>query len=48
MRFRLFGIPVEVQFGFWLMGVLLARDRLMGPQPYLIVEWIAVKVELLK
>ncbi len=28
MRFRLFGIPVEVQPGFWLVTVLLGLDYL--------------------
>jgi Zn-dependent protease len=42
MRFRLFGIPVEIQFGFWLISVFFAIDRLSGPHPYLIVEWTAV------
>lgn len=42
MRFRLFGIPIEIQFGFWLIAGFLGSSRLQGPYPFLIVEWVAV------
>lgn len=42
MRFRLFGIPVEIQLGFWLIAGFLGRQNLQGPYPFLIVEWVAV------
>jgi Zn-dependent protease len=42
MRFRVFGIPTEIQFGFWFIAVLLGWNILSGPRQYLIVEWVAV------
>lgn len=44
MRFRLFGIPTEIQLGFWFISVLLGYfgGRLESPHQYLIVEWVAV------
>jgi Zn-dependent protease len=42
MRFRLFGIPTEVQLGFWFMAVLLGLDRLQSAIPASILVWVAV------
>lgn len=42
MRFRLFGIPIEIQLGFWFIAVLLGWGSLSGSRQYLIVEWVAV------
>ena len=42
MRFRLFGIPTEIQLGFWFIAVILGVDRLQSARQYLIVEWVAV------
>ncbi len=42
MRFRLFGIPTEIQLGFWFIAVLLGWGRISGAQQYLIVEWVGV------
>ena len=42
MRFRLFGIPTEIQLGFWFISVFLGMGRLQGSHQYLIVEWVFV------
>jgi len=43
MRFKLFGIPVEVQMSFWLIAVLLDIDTLLrGQHKFLILVWVAV------
>lgn len=41
MQFRIFGIPVHVQAGFWLTGVFLSYRELLGPQKYLALVWLA-------
>jgi Zn-dependent protease len=40
LRFRLLGIPVEVQLTFWIATVVLASERLFAP--HLLVMWVAV------
>jgi Zn-dependent protease len=43
MRFSIFGIPTQIQFGFWLTAVFLNfRALSSGSQQYLIVVWVAV------
>ncbi len=42
MRFRLFGIPVEVQPGFWLIAAALGFDYLSQPPRVLFPIWVAV------
>jgi len=42
MRFRLFGIPVEVQPGFWLVTVLLGLDYLRSDFKIGLLIWAAV------
>ncbi len=43
MRFKLFGIPVEVQMSFWLIAVLLDIDTVLrGQHKFLILVWVAV------
>ncbi|MBW2454665.1 MAG: site-2 protease family protein [Deltaproteobacteria bacterium] len=43
MRFKLFGIPVEIQMSFWLIAVLLDIDTVLrGQHKFLILVWVAV------
>ncbi|MSP24842.1 MAG: hypothetical protein EXR75_06675 [Myxococcales bacterium] len=41
MRFRIFGVPTEVQHGFWLMAVLLGFPLLQSPFKPAILVWVA-------
>ncbi|MBW2527804.1 MAG: site-2 protease family protein [Deltaproteobacteria bacterium] len=41
MRFRLFGIPIEVQAGFWIMAVALRFTLLAGEHKAAILVWVA-------
>lgn len=42
MRFRLFGIPVEVQAGFWIMAAALGLRLLASEYKASILVWVAV------
>jgi Zn-dependent protease len=40
--FRVFGIPTNVQMGFWFMCALLGMDLMRGPYKFLILVWAVV------
>ncbi|WP_437682472.1 M50 family metallopeptidase [Sorangium sp. So ce131] len=42
MSFRLFGVPVDVQLGFWLSAALLGLGRLVSEQYQRFLVWIIV------